>query len=235
MKSLFFGLTLFLMACDVCGQSLIQQRVDDYLEKHGAFRFTYKDSASACAAHKARSAYFYTNKYGQTTLTVPRGAISFEVPKGDSVVYAKVVSPKFAGETMGVLAFTHFREGKKADERVIGMGRINGKTGVRVDIAVDNKDCPMAYCYFLSGMIQEVRLQKSPDTLIQAFDLGGSQKEIVYGSDIWAYLFYEDTKAGKVGKQIRQWFSSLNRKEFVERIGRHLKNYSIVSYKLKKP
>lgn len=236
MRSVFFILLSFLIyGSSVSAQNLIQQALDDFLKKNNVFHFTEKDSNAVKIANKTHAAYFFTNKKGQTTLTVPKGAISIKIPQGASVVHAKVVSPKFPKDTYGMLTLTRYYKGEKAEERSIGMGEIYGSTGVRVDIAIDNQEKPMAYLYFLSGMIQGFQLHKREDSLIQAFRLNEGQKEVAYETDTPAYLFYEDTKAGNTGMQIKQWFGSLNEKQFMNRLGQKLENYCIVSYKLKRP
>lgn len=235
MKLIFVFLLSGMMSLSVSAQGLIQKALNDFLKKNTVFHFTEKDSNAVKIADETNTAYFFTNKQGKTTLTVPKGAISFKIPQGDSVVHAKVVSPKFPKDTYGMLTLTRYYKGEKVEERSIGMGEIYGSTGVRVDIAIDNQKKPVAYLYFLSGMIQGFQLHKREDSLIQAFRLNEGQKEVAYETDTPAYLFYEDTKAGNTGKQIKQWFGSLSEKQFMNRLGQKLENYCIVSYKLKKP
>ena len=130
MRSVFFILLSFLIyGSSVSAQNLIQQALDDFLKKNNVFHFTEKDSNAVKIANKTHAAYFFTNKKGQTTLTVPKGAISIKIPQGDSVVHAKVVSPKFPKDTYGMLTLTRYYKGGKGGRTLHRNGRNLWKYG----------------------------------------------------------------------------------------------------------
>ena len=91
----------------VKGQSL-QFQVQEYLKRNNVPHYYHKDSIG----QNSKSGYFFTNKKGQTTLSLPKGAIDMSVPTGDSVAYFKITSPKFIGKAGGVLMVSEYHLGK---------------------------------------------------------------------------------------------------------------------------
>lgn len=213
--------------------SIQGQSLNDYLRKNKIPYYHYKDSSSRNKMERSKTGYFFTNSKGQTTLTLPKGAVDMSAPTGDSVVYAKITSPKFKGETMGQLIITQFYGHKMIDESHIGMGEINGSTGIRVDAVIDNKENCSLYLYFLSGQITTCPLKKAPQSRISIFQLNKEEEEIQYGKRIRCCLLFEDTDDGKNLKRLEQLFKEMSKNEFLKRISDLLENYYIISYKLK--
>ena len=213
--------------------SLQGQSLNDYLKKNKIPHYYRKDSLNLNKAESDKRGYFFTNSKGQTTLTLPKGTIDMSVPMGDSVVYAQIVSPKFKGKTMGQLLVSQFHNNKKVIETPIGIGEINGSTGIRVDVAIDNKENCSLFLYYLSGQIMTCALKKSSESRIRILSLINDNENATIGKEVQNCLLFEDTDERKKQKQLEQMFKEHSKNDFLKNIGKILDNYYIISYKLK--
>lgn len=224
------GLLLLVVAVlEVNGQGITQQ-IENYLKSNKIPHYSYKDSLK----QRNQSGYFFTNEKGQTTLSLPKGAIDMSVPVGDSVVYGKIKSPTFTGDAKGQLIVAEYADGVKVKGDFIKIGKINASVGVRVDWIVDNKEHTSLNLYFLSGQIISYPLKRNPDKLIQAFFMNEDLKSVKMGNEVKSCLLYEDTKEGKLGQMLEQWAKSLNEQEFLKKVAVELKSYYVISYKIEK-
>lgn len=226
---LFLLLLMTVHVLDVSSQGMVQQ-IGDYLKGHKIPHYSYKDSLKP----RNQSGYFMTNRKGQTTLSLPKGAIDMSVPVGDSVVYGKIKSPLLAEDAKGQLNITEYVDGVKVKDELIGMGKIKASVGVRMDWSIDNKDATTMNLYFLGGHIISCPLKRNPAKLIQAFFLNENLKSIKMGQEIKTCLLYEDTKEGKVKHLLRQWIENSDEKEFMKKVANGLKSYYVISYKLER-
>lgn len=213
--------------------SIQGQSLNDYLKKNKIPYYHYKDSSSRNKMERSKTGYFFTNSKGQTTLTLPKGAVDMSAPTGDSVVYVKITSPKFKGKTMGQLLVSQFHNNEKVNETPIGMGEINGSIGIRVDAVVDNKKNCSLFLYFLSGQIMTCSLTKEPGHRIDILQLTDENEEAVFGKEIQSCLLFEDTNEDKNQKHLEQQFKKLSKNDFLKEVENTLDNYYIISYKLK--
>ena len=223
-------LLLVVNAFQVNGQGMTTH-INDYLKRNKIPYYTCKDSLKS----PNKSGYFFTNRKGQTTLSLPKGAIDLSVPVGDSVVYGKIKSPSFAEEAIGQLVVAEYVDGVNVKNDSIGMGKINATTGIRVDWCIDNKENTTLNLYFLSGQIICYPLNKSSDRMIHAFFMSENLKSVKMGDEVRTCLLYEDTKDGKVKHKLEQWFKKTSEKEFMAKVAKGLKSYYVISYKMKRP
>ncbi len=227
MQRILLIFVLMWFALFVKGQSL-QFQVQEYLKRNNVPHYYHKDSIG----QNSKSGYFFTNKKGQTTLSLPKGAIDMSVPTGDSVVYFKITSPKFIDKAGGVLMVSEYHLGKKLNEKAFGIGEVRGATGIRVDAAVDNKDVSSLSLYFMDGQILNFPLQKAVDSLIGAFCLNKEDEKVEFGKYIHSWLLYEDDKMGEAKTKLEKWFERMNEKMLMEKIGQQVNHYYVISYKL---
>lgn len=224
-----FLLLMTVHVLDVSGQGMVQQ-ISDYLKGHKIPHYSYKDSLKS----RKRSGYFMTNRKGQTTLSLPKGAVDISVPVGDSVVYGKIKSPLLMEDAKGQLIVTEYADGIKVKDELIGMGIIKASVGVCVDWSIDNKDATTMNLYFLGGHIISCPLKRNPAKLVQAFFLNENLKSVKMGQEIKTCLLYEDTKEGKIKHMLEQWIGNSDEKGFMTKVAVGLKSYYVISYKLEK-
>jgi len=229
LNRLFCLLLLTINILEVNGQGITQQ-IDNYLKSNKIPHYDYKNSLR----QGNKSGYFFTNRKGQTTLSLPKGVIDMSVPVGDSVVYGKIKSPTFTGDAKGELILAEYVDGVKVKENFIGIGKINASVGVRVDWTIDNKEHTSLNLYFLSGQIISYPLKRNPDKLIQAFFMNENLKSVKMGNEVKSCLLYEDTKEGKFGQMLVQWAKKMNEQEFMKKVAVELKSYYMISYKMKR-
>lgn len=227
-----FSLILLLVinAFQVNGQGITTQ-INDYLKRNKIPHYTYNDSLNP----KNKSGYFFTNRKGQTTLSLPKGAIDMSVPVGDSVVYGKIKSPTFTEEAIGLLVVAEYDDGVNVKNDSIRMGKINATIGVRVDWCVDNKENTSLNLYFLTGQIICYPLKRNSDRMIHAFFMNENLKSVKVGDEVRTCLLYEDTKEGKVKHRLEKWIKITSEKKFMAKVAKELKSYYVISYKMKKP
>ena len=229
LNRLFCLLLLTINILEVNGQGIAQQ-IENYLKNNIIPHYSYKDSLK----QRNKSGYFVTNEKGQTTLSLPKGAIDMSVPVGDSVVYGKIKSPTFTGDAKGQLIVVEYADGIKVKADFIKIGKVNASVGVRVDWIVDNKEHTSLNLYFLSGQIISYPLKRNPDKLIQAFFMNEDLKSVKMGNEVKSCLLYEDTKEGKLGQMLEQWTKNLNEQEFMKKVAIELKSYYVISYKMER-
>lgn len=229
---MIYHLLFILFIIESC-LSVQGQNLSDYLKKNKVPHYYKKDSLNLNKTKRNKGGYFFTNSKGQTTLTLPKGTINMSVPTGDSVVYAKIVSPKFKGKTMGQLIVSQFQDNKKVNETPIGMGEIDGSIGIRADVVIDNKENCSLFLYFLSGQIMTCPLEKVSESRMEILSLTNDNENTTFGKEYQSCLLFEDTNERKRQKQLEQMSKELNRNDFLKKIGNTLDNYYIISYKLK--
>ena len=227
---LFLLLLMTVHVLDVSSQGMVQQ-IGDYLKGHKIPHYSYKDSLKP----RNQSGYFMTNRKGQTTLSLPKGAIDMSVPVGDSVVYGKIKSPTFTEEAIGLLVVAEYDDGVNVKNDSIRMGKINATIGVRVDWCVDNKENTSLNLYFLTGQIICYPLKRNSDRMIHAFFMNENLKSVKVGDEVRTCLLYEDTKEGKVKHRLEKWIKITSEKKFMAKVAKELKSYYVISYKMKKP
>ena len=221
-------LTIFLFSTLlVRGQSL-QSQVQEYLKRNNVPHDYNKDSKKK----DSKTGYFLTNKNGQTTLTLPKGAINLSVPTGDSAVYIKIASPKFANELNGALIISEYRNGKIVDEKPFGIGKIRGSLGIRVDAAIDNKDNSSLSLYFISGQIFNYPLEKQAGTCFYAVSLTKELESIEIGKPIHAWIIFEDNKKKQTKQELEQTIKQFDGKPLFTKIAQKIEHYYIISYQL---
>ena len=209
------------------GQSLHSQ-VQDYLKRNNVPHYFDKDSINV----NNKSGYFFTNKKGQTTLSLPKGAIDLSVPAGDSAVYIKIASPKFANDLNGVLIISEYRDGKIIDEKQFGIGKIRGSVGVRIDAAIDNKEIPSLSLYFINGQIFNYQLEKQMGNLIDALELNKGTKQIAIDRPIHLWLLFEDKSKDVTKQELEQWTKQMEGKRLMQKIAQEIEHYYVISYQL---
>ena len=102
------------------------------------------------------------------------------------------------------LLVSQFHNNKKVIETPIGIGEINGSTGIRVDVAIDNKENCSLFLYFLSGQIMTCALKKSSESRIRILSLINDNENATIGKEVQNCLLFEDTDERKKQKQLEQ-------------------------------
>ncbi len=211
----------------VQGQSLHSQ-VQEYLKRNNVPHYFNKDSINV----NSESGYYFTNKKGQTTLTLPKGVVDLSVPTGDSAVYIKIASPKFAKDLTGVLIISEYRDGKMVDEKYFGIGKIRSSVGVRIDAAISNDDIPSLSLYFINGKIFNYQLEKQMGNLIDAVELNKGTKQIVLDRPIHSWLLFEDKNKDVTKQKLEQRIKQMEGKRLMQKIAQEIEHYYVISYKL---
>ena len=227
MKHLLLLIFFFFSTLLVRGQSL-QSQVQEYLKRNNVPHYYNKDSIKK----DSKTGYFLTNKNGQTTLTLPKGALNLSVPTGDSAVYIKIVSPKFANELNGVLIISEYRNGKIIDEKSFGIGKISGTVGVRVDAAIDNKNQSSLSLYIINGQIFNCPLEKQAGAWIDAVSLSKGVETIEIGKPVRSWLLFEDKNKDVIKKKLEQWSKQMEGKRLMQKIAQEVEHYYLISYQL---
>lgn len=229
-----YWLFLLLLICNVFRMQSqgLNQQINNYVKRNKIPHYTNRDSLK----NPNKLGYFSTNSKGQTTLSLPKGAIDLSVPTGDSVVYGKIESPSFEGNATGVLIIAEYSEGTKVKENHIDMDDVDGSIGVRIDWCVDNnnEEQTSLFLYFLSGRIVSCPIKRNGDKLIQAFFMNEKQEIVKLEEEVRTCLLFEGTREGMVGRKLEQWNEELDEEMFMKKVSVGLKSYYAISYKLKK-